>query len=419
MQELVTYFSEPADGAIWFPITVVAAVPASPSNFDVASQTRNSLTLSWLDNASNENGYRIYRWNGSSWPLYATLGANATSYTDSNLLCNQGYSYRLAAYNNAGEVILDGWVDGSTTACPSPPTMPTNLQVSTAGSDKLTLSWQDNSADENGFNIYKWGFDGVKWDFFLDSSVFPNIINVTESDLECGITYYYQVSAFNNDGESARTNWVSGQTSGCLPAPPTNLRVVETTSDSALLAWDDRADNEKGFKIYRWGYGSNGWDFYYYFEIGPNIQSFQDAPAWILPSLTCENNYFYLVSAFNDAGESERVGWIMATTKNCPSTPTSTPPTALPSATAIGLPTATPTASPTASVIPAANTPTTQSTVTNTSTSVALPPTSTPMPEPSATATTMPSPELPEPSATATAQPMPTMQYPIYLPMLQ
>lgn len=438
VQEGTTWFPAPVDGAIWFPITVTAATPASPSNFRIADRNRDTLTLAWLDNATNEAGYRIYRWNGSTWPLHATLGPNVTSYTDQNLLCAQGYSYQLAAYNNAGETIINGWIDGFTTDCPSPPTTPANLQVNTTAADRLTLAWEDTSTDETGFNIYKWGFDGTNWDFFFAFSTGANTTSSTEVALDCERDYYYQVSASNEHGESARTNWVMGRTAGCIPPKPVNVRVAARTMHTVQLAWNDVADNESGFKIYRWGFGDNGWDFYYHDSVGTNEQSYWDGPSWMGDTLSCGASYYYLVSAYNTNGESERVGWVVATTEDCPPTPTATAtiPGVSPTTTTTQ-PTATTTASPTAPMLPPTNTATTQPSATTTGmplnpTVSAPPPTSTATAEPSATATTVPSPSLPEATATTTTQPEsatvtattttqpePATQYHTYLPMLQ
>jgi len=55
------------------------------------------VTLDWVDAASNEDGYRLYR-NGQ---LIATLGANSTSYVDQPPLGGP-YTYTLEAYNVGG-----------------------------------------------------------------------------------------------------------------------------------------------------------------------------------------------------------------------------------------------------------------------------------------------------------------------------
>jgi hypothetical protein len=63
----------------------------------VCAGSTYTVTLAWGDTANNETGYRVYR----DTNLIATLGANATSYTDSPLTGGP-YYYVVEAYNDAG-----------------------------------------------------------------------------------------------------------------------------------------------------------------------------------------------------------------------------------------------------------------------------------------------------------------------------
>jgi hypothetical protein len=62
------------------------------------------LQLSWTDNSNNEDGFRIERKTGTSgtYAEIAKLGANVTSYTDTNLIDGATYCYQLRAFNSAG-----------------------------------------------------------------------------------------------------------------------------------------------------------------------------------------------------------------------------------------------------------------------------------------------------------------------------
>ena len=63
-----------------------------------------SFQLTWSDNSQNENGFDIERRTGTTggFSVLATLGPNETKYTDSNLLNNTTYCYRLRAFNSIG-----------------------------------------------------------------------------------------------------------------------------------------------------------------------------------------------------------------------------------------------------------------------------------------------------------------------------
>jgi List-Bact-rpt repeat protein/VCBS repeat protein len=62
------------------------------------------LQLAWTDNSNNENGFKIERKLGTTgtFSQIATVGVNATTYTDTNLTDGITYCYRLAAFNSAG-----------------------------------------------------------------------------------------------------------------------------------------------------------------------------------------------------------------------------------------------------------------------------------------------------------------------------
>jgi subtilisin family serine protease len=73
-----------------------------PSGLD-ASASSNSVSLSWADNSSSEEGYKIERAaSGGDFSLIATVGENAESYTDGGLSSNTSYTYRVYAFNSLG-----------------------------------------------------------------------------------------------------------------------------------------------------------------------------------------------------------------------------------------------------------------------------------------------------------------------------
>ena len=61
------------------------------------------LKLSWTDNSNNENGFKIDRKTGTSgtFAQIASIGAGATTYTDSTVTAGTNYCYRVYAFNSA------------------------------------------------------------------------------------------------------------------------------------------------------------------------------------------------------------------------------------------------------------------------------------------------------------------------------
>jgi hypothetical protein len=93
------------------------------------------LTLTWTDNANNESGYQVERQIGvGSYSQIATLGANATSYTDSNLAEVTKHCYRVRAFNAAGVS------DYSNEACKVTTQATLDLTVAKSGTGTGTVS---------------------------------------------------------------------------------------------------------------------------------------------------------------------------------------------------------------------------------------------------------------------------------------
>jgi hypothetical protein len=61
------------------------------------------IDLSWTDNSNDEDGFRIERSSGGSWSTLAQLPDNTTSYPDTTVTPGTAYSYRVVAYNAAGD----------------------------------------------------------------------------------------------------------------------------------------------------------------------------------------------------------------------------------------------------------------------------------------------------------------------------
>jgi hypothetical protein len=81
-------------------------LPASPTLLTAVGNA-SSIGLAWTDNANNEQGFRIDRKVGAAgtWGLYTSVGANVTSYTDTGVISENTYYYRVYAYNAIGNSV--------------------------------------------------------------------------------------------------------------------------------------------------------------------------------------------------------------------------------------------------------------------------------------------------------------------------
>ena len=105
------------------------------------------LQLTWTDNATNEDGFKIERKNGATgtYAEIATVGVNVTSYTDSSLLDGTTYCFQLRAYNSAGNSPYTPEACGTTAA--AVPNFTLTVAKSGAGTGTVTATGINCGAD--------------------------------------------------------------------------------------------------------------------------------------------------------------------------------------------------------------------------------------------------------------------------------
>jgi len=80
-------------------------VPVAPTSASAVVVSTSQIDLTWIDNASNEIGFKIERRTGASgaYAQIATVLANVTAYSDAGLSAATLYTYRVRASNSAGD----------------------------------------------------------------------------------------------------------------------------------------------------------------------------------------------------------------------------------------------------------------------------------------------------------------------------
>ncbi|MDX1607929.1 MAG: carboxypeptidase regulatory-like domain-containing protein [Candidatus Spechtbacterales bacterium] len=221
------------------------------------------------------------------------------------------YFYKAEVYVSGGTLIQSSeqsfLTSGSsssstTTTTTSAPSAPSNLTAIVSSAD-IYLTWQDNSGNEEMFNIYR-STDGTNFGTSI-TSLDANITNYTDTGLTDG-TYYYKVKACNINGCSesniksatVNTSTNTGESSGSTPEAPLDLTATPSTDQTQVfLSWTDKSSNEEQFQIYR---ALSGSTFSLLSTVGANSTSYTDN------QITEGNSYNYGVSACNTYGCSSK-----------------------------------------------------------------------------------------------------------------
>ncbi len=81
----------------------VTVIPIAPTNLTGTVISTTQINLSWIDNATNEDGYKVERKTGNgNYAVIGSMGANLSTYSDLGLTTNTTYTYRVYANNSAG-----------------------------------------------------------------------------------------------------------------------------------------------------------------------------------------------------------------------------------------------------------------------------------------------------------------------------
>jgi hypothetical protein len=189
--------------------------PPSPSNANATPASSSAIDVTWTDDATTEDGFRVERSAGgaSPWDLVATTSANTASYQDSGRPSEQQVCYRVIAFNAHGDSAP------SNSDCTTPPVGPSNLTAATAAQG-IDLAWADNSAVEDGYEVQR-ATDGVT--FSPVANLPANSTSYHDATATSNTTtYWYRVRAKKDGGFSDPSNVASAQ-GGCVPLGATEI----------------------------------------------------------------------------------------------------------------------------------------------------------------------------------------------------
>jgi fibronectin type 3 domain-containing protein len=264
-----------------------ARLPLAPTNLSALVRTGTSAGLVWAEADTSQFGYQVYRQDSANGPfvLIATLPSSASSFVDTGLVPGATYSYQVAASNTVGDSARSN--TGQVTL-PVVPIAPSLLQPNQVATTSAGLSWQLNSSNDTGVNVYR--SDGNSNNFVLQTTLPAGSTAYVDNSLQAGTAYEYRVTAINAAGESPFSD--SGLTT--LPNAPAAVNAAPEIGQ-IMLTWTAPA-GALAYNVYRGlSPGAEGATPY---ASGINNNSFSDA------GVNDGTTYYYRVTAVNFSGES-------------------------------------------------------------------------------------------------------------------
>ena len=190
----------------------------------------------------------------------------------------------------------------ATAAGGSAPAAPSNATSSAVAWNQIAISWQDNSSNEAGFEVYR--SNTSNGPFSLQFTAAPNVKSFADGGLTAATQYCYLVRAFRTTGSKTSYSAFSNTACATTPAPPAPPTPPFDLSAEAYpwmiaLMWVPTSTDHDGFIIERCaGVVCSDSDFVVIATTVKVAQGYSDYyAAW-------GATYTYRVRAFNSGGAS-------------------------------------------------------------------------------------------------------------------
>ncbi|MGA1793488.1 MAG: fibronectin type III domain-containing protein [Thermoplasmatota archaeon] len=241
-----------------------------------------------------------------------TINVTTLSYQDFDVEIGVKYMYSLSAWNMFKEGAKTTEVGAMVTSVPSPPVDLTAL----ASVGKVDLDWNmpefNGGTFITGYYVYKGTASGAL-DLLVElaatSTAYPDL------DVEAGTTYYYQVTAKNEKGESEPSEEITA-TLPDTPLTPVNFS-ARPGNEFVDLTWEapewDGGSPIKSYKIFK---GLDIDEMLLLKTVSTAARGLNDT------KVTNGITYYYSITAVNDVGDSERSINISAIPGTVPRSPT-------------------------------------------------------------------------------------------------
>ncbi|MEN6391195.1 MAG: stalk domain-containing protein [Syntrophomonas sp.] len=193
----------------------ISAIPGStstttslgaPTGLTATAVTSSQVNLFWVDNASGETGYNVERSIGSSgsYTLIATLGPNATAFSDTGLTTNSYYTYRVQAHDASVNSAYSNVASVTSTQSSGVLTAPSYIVATPVSGTQINLIWTDNASGESGYNVER---KTASTAYSVVAYLAADVQSYADSGLQEGTTYTYRVQARGNGQYTANSDY--------------------------------------------------------------------------------------------------------------------------------------------------------------------------------------------------------------------
>lgn len=197
-----------------------ATISNPPTNLSAHAVSDSQINLSWIapvnSTINGVNGYKIERDIGC-FDVFSVHVANttttSTTFSDTNLIDDFCYSYRVSALTPLGSSNSSNTASATTLSVPS---APTGLNVTTVSSTSLKLNW-NAPADDGGAQIT--GYQIQRNDTILVSNTASNQTAYLDNNLLPAHQQTYRVAAWNSIGLGPFSANVTAKTSNQTGTP--------------------------------------------------------------------------------------------------------------------------------------------------------------------------------------------------------
>jgi fibronectin type 3 domain-containing protein len=257
-----------------------------------------SVIVGWMDNSEDESSFQLWRSvNAGTFAERAAVGADTTTFVDTDLNEDTPYTYRVAACNAEGCSAFSEEASVVTR-----PLAPSGL-TATIGAGRIDLSWADNSDTEAEFEVERSVGGGA---FTTLTTVPPETLGYSDTDVTDDTRYTYRIRACNVAGCSPYSGTAATVT---RPLPATELLAQPVSESGIALAWTDQSSTELEFQVERRrGATAFAW-------VGSTST---DATSFTDEGLASGTTYDYRVAACNTAGCAAPSNEASATTNSGP-----------------------------------------------------------------------------------------------------